>query len=95
MGTNTKGNGRMRKGLVKELSPGQMETNTKGNGKMDDKTVTELSLLLIGKSMLGNGKMGENTVKEQTYSLMEVKGLVSSEKEDLGTLLTRIKTETS
>jgi len=24
----------MRKGLVKELSPGQMGTNTKGNGRM-------------------------------------------------------------
>ena len=34
MGTNTKGNGRMGKGLVKELSPGQMGTNTKGNGRM-------------------------------------------------------------
>jgi len=34
-------------------------------------------------------------VKEQTFFLMEVKGLVSSEKVDLGTLLTGIKTETS
>ena len=34
-------------------------------------------------------------VKEQTFSLMEVKGLENSEKVDLGTLFTGIKTETS
>ena len=34
-------------------------------------------------------------VKEQTFSLMKVKGLESSEMVDLGTLLTGIKTETS
>ena len=45
--------------------------------------------------MLENGRMVEKTVKEQTFSLMEVKGLESSEKVDLGTLLTGIKTETS
>ena len=32
--------------------------------------------------------MGNQMVKEQTFSLMEVKGLESSEKVDLGTLLT-------
>jgi hypothetical protein len=45
--------------------------------------------------MLGNGRKVEKTVKEQTFSLMEVKGLESSEKVDLGTSLTEIKTETS
>ena len=57
--------------------------------------VREHSLRKMGKSMLVNGRMVEKTVKEQTFSLMEVKGLESSEKVDLGTLLTGIKTETS
>ena len=57
--------------------------------------VREHSLRKMGKSMLENGRMVEKTVKEQTFSLMEVKGLESSEKVDLGTLLTGIKTETS
>ena len=57
--------------------------------------VREHSLRKMGKSMLENGRMVEKTVKEQTFSLMEVKGLGSSEKVDLGTLLTGIKTETS
>jgi hypothetical protein len=39
--------------------------------------------------------MGRNMVKEQKFSLMEVKGLESSEIVNLGTLLTGIKTETS
>ena len=34
-------------------------------------------------------------LKEHSLSVMELKGLVSSEKVDLGTLLTGIKTETS
>ena len=57
--------------------------------------VREHSLRKRGKSMLENGRMVEKTAKEQTFSLMEVKGLESSEKVDLGTLLTGIKTETS
>ena len=72
-----------------------MEEITLGNGKMVENTVKELSLFLMGKSMKGNGRKVEKTVKEQTFSLMEVKGLESSEKVDLGTLLTGIKTETS
>ena len=46
-------------------------------------------------STRGNGRMGNKLVKEQKFSLMEVKGLESSEKVDLGTSLTGIKTETS
>ena len=47
------------------------------------------------ENMKVNGKMGDQMVKEQTFSLMGVKELESSEKVDLGTLLTTIKTETS
>ena len=57
--------------------------------------VKEHELIPMGTSMLVNGRTVEKTVKEQTFSLMEVKGLESSEKVDLGTLLTGIKTETS
>jgi len=39
--------------------------------------------------------MGNQMVKEQKLSLMEVKGLESSEMVDLGTILYTIKTETS
>ena len=67
----------------------------KGKGRRGKNTVKELSPGQMVKSMLGNGKMGDLMVKEQTFSLMEVKGLESSEKVDLGTLLTGIKTETS
>jgi len=49
----------------------------------------------VDTSTRGNGRMGNQMVKEQKFSLMEVKGLESSEKVDLGTLLTGIKTETS
>ena len=81
--------------MVKEHELLPMGTSMLGNGRMVKNTVKELSLILMGKSMLGNGKMGDQMVKEQTFSLMEVKGLESSEKVDLGTLLTGIKTETS
>ena len=62
---------------------------------MAKNTVNELSPGQMVKSMKGNGKMGDLMVEEPTYFLMEVKGLESSEKVDLGTLLTGIKTETS
>ena len=45
--------------------------------------------------MLENGKDGRKDGQGTDISLMEVKGLESSEKVDLGTLLTGIKTETS
>ena len=54
----------------------------------------EQGLPLMEEIMLVNGRMVKHTVKEQTFSLMEVKGLESSEKVDLGTLLTGIKIKT-
>ena len=57
--------------------------------------VKEHELLPMGTSILMNGRKVDQMVKEQTFSLMEVKGLESSEKVDLGTSLTEIKTETS
>ena len=57
--------------------------------------VKEKQLPLMEQSMVGNSRMGNEMVKGHSLSLMELKGLVSSEKVDLGTLLTGIKTETS
>ena len=57
--------------------------------------VKEHLLHLMDTSTRGNGRMGNKLVKEQKFSLMEVKGLESSEIVNLGTLLTGIKTETS
>ena len=56
---------------------------------------TSKNLVNHNDNQRGNGRMGNKLVKEQKFSLMEVKGLESSEIVNLGTLLTGIKTETS
>ena len=97
MGTNTRGNGRMGKGLVKEHSLGLIVESTRGNGRMEKgmsmgHTLTEKG---NGKetNMKENGRMEKGMGMEHTLGLMESSLLGNGRVIKYGTEQNTTKTE--